>query len=139
MEEAGGGTGRSRPWRLTSIGMSFAPGDTEAQIASDAVLGMLRERQFARYDQWRSSKGSFPRAWQDAAINSEYLFYLTAEELQQLSDEMHELLTRWVLLENRLENPSRRPAGALPAETLLLAHPIAPPTPENDETHPEGH
>src|SRR6202046_3683018 len=26
VEEAGGGAGRSRPWRLTSIGMSFAPG-----------------------------------------------------------------------------------------------------------------
>src|ERR1700685_4122500 len=25
VEEAGGGTGRSRPWRLTSIGMSFSP------------------------------------------------------------------------------------------------------------------
>src|ERR1700685_2938669 len=25
VEEAGGGTGRSRPWRLTSVGMSFGP------------------------------------------------------------------------------------------------------------------
>src|SRR3984957_13611496 len=33
VEEAGGGKGRARPWRMTSIGMSFSPsGDTEAEI-----------------------------------------------------------------------------------------------------------
>src|ERR1700734_2398541 len=57
VEEAGGGKGRSRPWRLTSVGMSFGPsGDMEAEIASDAVVRMFRERQFERYQAWRSTK-----------------------------------------------------------------------------------
>src|SRR5580692_2386054 len=61
VEEAGGGTGRSRPWRLTSSGMSFSPsGDTEAEIASDAVVRMFRERQLERYQTWRSTKASYP-------------------------------------------------------------------------------
>jgi DNA-binding transcriptional ArsR family regulator len=133
VEEAGGGTGRSRPWRLTSIGMSFSPGgDPEAQIASDAVVRMFRERQFARYDEWRATKGSYPRPWQDAAINSQYLFYLTAEELDQLNHEVHELLSRWSFLEGRLEDPTKRPPASVPVETLLLAHPIALPKPEGD-------
>jgi DNA-binding transcriptional ArsR family regulator len=133
VEEAGGGTGRSRPWRLTSIGMSFAPGgDPEAQIASDAVVRMFRERQFARYDEWRTTKGSYPRQWQEAAINSQYLFYLTAEELEQLGHEVHDLLSRWSRLEDRLENPSRRPPASVPVETLVLAHPIALPKPEGE-------
>ena len=68
VEEAGGGTGRSRPWRLTSIGMSFSPsGDTEAEIASDAVARMFRERQFERYQAWRSTKASYPLEWRQAA------------------------------------------------------------------------
>ena len=46
---------------------------------------------------------TYPRPWQDAAINSQYLFYLTAEELDQLSHEVHELLSALVL--------PRRPAG----------------------------
>jgi DNA-binding transcriptional ArsR family regulator len=131
VEEAGGGAGRSRPWRLASIGMSFAPGgDPEAQIASDTVVRMLRERQFARYDEWRASKGSYPRPWQEAAVNSQYLLYLTAPELEQLGREMHDLLSRWTHLEDRLEDPSKRPPASVPVETLLLAHPIALPKPE---------
>jgi hypothetical protein len=133
VEEAGGGTGRSRPWRLATLGMSFAPGgDPEAQIASDAVTRMFRERQFARYQQWRTTKASYPPEWREAATDSEYLSYLTAPELEQLTNEVHEVLMRWSLLEGRLEDPSRRPPGSVPVETLLLAHPIAPPKPDSD-------
>ena len=133
VEEAGGGTGRSRPWRLTSVGMSFSPsGDMEAEIASDAVVRMFRERQFERYQAWRSTKASYPLEWRKAATDSQYLFYLTAPELDQLSSEVHELLQRWVMLEGRLQDPSRRPAGSVPVETLLLSHPIGLPKSETD-------
>jgi DNA-binding transcriptional ArsR family regulator len=133
VEEAGGGTGRSRPWRLTSIGMSFSPsGDAEAEIASDAVVRMFRQRQFDRYQAWRSTKASYPLEWRQAAVDGQYLFHLTAPELAQFSNEVHELLMRWDRLEGRLEDPSKRPAGSLPVEALILAHPIAPPTSESD-------
>jgi DNA-binding transcriptional ArsR family regulator len=133
VEEAGGGTGRSRPWRLTSIGMSFSPsGDMEAEIASDAVVRMFRDRQFERYQAWRSTKASYPLEWRQAAVDGQYLFYLTAPELQQLNDEVSELLQRWVLLEGRLLDPSRRPAGSVPVEAMVLAHPVAPPASESD-------
>jgi DNA-binding transcriptional ArsR family regulator len=133
VEEAGGGTGRSRPWRLTSVGMSFSPsGDMEAEIASDAVVRMFRERQFERYQAWRSTKASYPLEWRKAATDSQYLFYLTAPELQQLSSEVHELLERWVMLEGRFLDPSKRPAGSVPVEAMILAHPVAPPASESD-------
>ena len=43
VEEAGGGKGRARPWKLTSIGMNISgrPGDPETEIAA-AALGRLR-------------------------------------------------------------------------------------------------
>jgi DNA-binding transcriptional ArsR family regulator len=133
VEEAGGGTGRSRPWRLTSIGMSFSPSaDVEAEIASDAVVRMFRQRQFDRYQAWQSTKASYPLEWRQAAIDGQYLFYLTAPELQQLSNEVHELLQRWVMLEGRLLDPSKRPAGSVPVEGMVLAHPVAPPASEGD-------
>ena len=133
VEEAGGGTGRSRPWRLTSVGMSFSPsGDTEAEIASDAVVRMFRQRQFDRYEAWRSTKASYPLEWRQAAVDGQYLFYLTAPELAQFSDEVHALLMRWDRLEGRLEDPSKRPAGSVPVEALILAHPIAPPPPDSE-------
>ena len=50
VEEAGGGKGRARPWRMTSIGMSLtaAHDDPEAEIAASAVIRLFRERQLDR-------------------------------------------------------------------------------------------
>jgi DNA-binding MarR family transcriptional regulator len=130
VEEAGGGQGRSRPWRLTTIGISFAPasGDPDAKIASEAALHLFRERQLARYGSWRAHRASYPAAWQEAATDSEYLFYLTPGELRQLNAEVHEVLMRWFRLDGgRVANPDRRPAGSAPVEALLFDYPIAPP------------
>ena len=89
VEEAGGGHGRSRPWRLTNIGWSFTPGgDPEVELASDAALRVFRERQFARYETWRRTRGAYPPQWREASEDSEYLFYLTAEEMAQLGREL---------------------------------------------------
>jgi DNA-binding transcriptional ArsR family regulator len=127
VEEAGGGRGRSRPWRLTTTGMSLAPasGDREAEVASEAALRLFRERQLRRYETWRATRGSYPREWRDAAADSEYLFYLTPGELEQLNAEVHEVMTRWFTLDGgRVEHPASRPAGAAPVEALLFSFPI---------------
>jgi DNA-binding transcriptional ArsR family regulator len=129
VEEAGGGRGRARPWRMTSIGMSFAAasGDMEARIASDAAVRLFRERQLARYEAWRETKAAWPQEWQDAANDSEYAFYVTPEELSQLNLDLHaQLLRFW----ERNADPARRPPGARLVETLLLSFPVLPPKPE---------
>ena len=143
VEEAGGGPGRSRPWQLTTIGMSFSPasGDSEAQVASEAALHLFRERQLGRYETWRAQRGSYPKAWRDAGTDSEYLFYLTPGELEQLNGELHEVFMRWYRLDGgRVANPDRRPAGSAPVEALLFDYPIAPPdqeAPADQETSPD--
>ncbi len=131
VEEAGGGQGRARPWRLTSIGMSFAPasGDPEAEAASRAALRLFRERQLARYDTWLATRGAYPERWRDAATDSEYVFYLTSDELNQMNAELHEVMMRWSRLEGRLEHPGRRPRGSVPVEALLFDYPIEVPGP----------
>ena len=47
VEEAGGGKGRARPWRMSTIGLRFstAPDDPEAQLAVGALSQMFHERQ----------------------------------------------------------------------------------------------
>lgn len=128
VEEAGGGRGRSRPWRLTNIGWSFTlGGDPGVELAADAALRVFRERQFARYETWRRTRGVYPPQWRQASDDSEYLFYLTAEELAQLGRELQDVLMRWRQLEGRLENPARRPPDSLPVETLIFSFPIDPP------------
>jgi DNA-binding transcriptional ArsR family regulator len=128
VEEAGGGQGRSRPWRMTSVGWSFAPGgDPAAELASEAALRVFRERSLARYETWRRTRGVYSPRWREASADSEYLFYLTADELEQLGAEVHEVLMRWRQFEGRVDDPSRRPPDSLPVELLLFSFPIEPP------------
>jgi DNA-binding MarR family transcriptional regulator len=123
VEEAGGGKGRARPWRLTTIGFSIsAHDDPESEIAADALLRIVRERQLARFEQWLQSKGRYPARWRAAADSSEYIFYLTVEEQEQLSAEMSALLMP--KFRERLANPGLRPPGAVPVEMLLFSYPI---------------
>ena len=131
VEEAGGGRGRARPWRLTTIGTEFSPasGDKEAEFASEATLRLFRERQLARYQTWRATRGRYGEEWQDAAADSEYIFYLTAGELRQMNLEVHQVMSRWAQLEGRIEDPARRPAGSAQVEALLFSFPVEPPDP----------
>jgi predicted ArsR family transcriptional regulator len=132
VEEAGGGKGRARPWRVTSTGISLtaAPDDPEAQLASGVLLRLVRERQLGRYQAWLESRSSYPRQWQEAAGESQHLFHLTAEELQELNKELSALLlTRF---RERLTDPSQRPPGAVPVEMFVVSYPLHLPSPEPD-------
>jgi DNA-binding transcriptional ArsR family regulator len=128
VEEAGGGKGRARPWRMSQIGFSYsdAQDDPETEIAAGELSRMVRERQLNRYRAWQESRPSYPREWRDAAGDTEVLFYLTAEELKQLNGDVLDLLrTRYP---ERLTDASRRPAGAMPVDVLLFSFPVTPAT-----------
>jgi DNA-binding transcriptional ArsR family regulator len=127
VEEAGGGKGRSRPWRMTSIGMRMATAhdDPETELAAGALVRLLRERQMDRYRTWLETSASFPRKWRDAAGSSESLIYLTADELEDLNEELLAvLLPRF---RDRMTDPSLRPPGAVPVEFLLFSYPVGVP------------
>jgi DNA-binding transcriptional ArsR family regulator len=130
VEEAGGGKGRARPWRVTTIGFSFAADDPEAELASGALLRLVRERQLGRYQTWLETKSSYPRRWREAADDSEYVFYLTSEELKQLNEELFTLLMP--RSRERLTDPSQRPPGAVPVEMLIMSFPVQLPPPDTD-------
>ena len=124
VEEAGGGKGRARPWRMTSMDLRIkaARGDAESEIAAGTVGRMVRERQFSRYWTWMETRATYPREWQGAAPQSEYVYYLTAGELKQLTGELENLLAD--RFADRLTDPSKRPPGAAPVEVVTLAYPI---------------
>lgn len=126
VEEAGGGSGRARPWRMTTIGLSVtAREDPESQLAEDALVRMVRERHLERYWTWLQTRASYPRRWRDAADDSAYVFYLTIEELEQLTKDLTAILMP--LFRERMADPSRRPAGSVPVQLLLFSYPIAHP------------
>jgi len=126
VEEAGGGKGRARPWRMTSIGMSFGDSsgneDPEYDIASSTLALMFRERSFERYRRWMESKASYPRRWRNAAQNNEAVFYVTPEELEELNTELTALLMSKYF--DRLADRSKRPPGSVPVEILIMSWPL---------------
>ncbi len=129
VEEAGGGQGRQRPWRMTELGLDFSTeeGDPATRIAARALYQLIRGRQLERYQLWQETRGSYPTAWREAALDSQSLAWLTPEELSALGERLREDIPGFF---ERIEDPSARPAGALPVELLLLGHPIAPPSKE---------
>jgi predicted ArsR family transcriptional regulator len=126
VEEVGGGKGRARPWKLSTLGMNITgdEGDPESEVAAEALGRMVQDRQLARLESWRRQRGSYPRAWRDAAINNQALAWLTPEEMQEVSDRMLELVLS--LNRERLTDPSLRPPGSLPVEILTYGYPIGP-------------
>jgi DNA-binding transcriptional ArsR family regulator len=132
VEEAGGGKGRARPWKMSSIGMrmSATHDDPETALAAGALVGMFRDRQLKRYQIWRETRTGYPQEWQSAASDGEFVVYLTAAELKELGDELADLmLSRF---QDRLTDPAQRPAGALPVEMLFMSYPITAPNPKGD-------
>ncbi len=131
VEEAGGGQGRSRPWRMTTIGMRFAnpPDDPEAEVATHALMQLLLDRQLGRLRVWLETQGDHPPRWRRAAPSSDHLFWLTVEELEQLSEDLNALLLD--RFRDRLTDPSKRPPGATPVELLVYGYPVE--RPEGDE------
>jgi DNA-binding transcriptional ArsR family regulator len=127
VEEAGGGKGRARPWRLSTIGMQSADvhDDPETEVAAAALAGLMRERQLERYRTWLNTRASYPREWRKAANEGDYLLWLTPEELTELNRELAEKLIPRA--RERLTAPGARPVGALPVELLLFTYPVTPP------------
>jgi DNA-binding transcriptional ArsR family regulator len=129
VEEAGGGKGRARPWRLATIGFqtSTADDDPDTSLAATALSGLFRERALARYRTWIETRASYPRPWQAAASDSEFVFFLTVEELEELNRQLHDVLMPWFDQGGRMSDPSRRPPGAVPVELLTFSYPLSRP------------
>ena len=133
VEEAGGGKGRARPWRMTTHGMEITNthDDPETEIAIDALVSLIRERQLDRYRTWRETRATYPRRWRDAAEDADLVFHLTAEELKQLSEDLLALLRS--RFPERNTDPSLRPPGSVPVEMLVLAYPLTLPPADGDD------
>ncbi len=103
--------------------MSFAtnPEDPETSLASTTLLGLWRQRVLGRHQHWLETRHSYPAEWRRAAGESQFVFYLTAAELDELTDELARLLLPRM---DRLRDPALRPPGAVPVEMLLFSYPV---------------
>jgi Helix-turn-helix domain len=124
VEEAGGATGRNRPWKLTSLGLRFSASgirDPEEKVAATALARLTRDQQLGRLEAWTQARDDYPRDWQEAASALQFNLYLTASELARLQEEVIALfLPRF---RERIEDPGKRPEGSASVEALFFAYP----------------
>jgi DNA-binding transcriptional ArsR family regulator len=125
VEEAGGGKGRSRPWRIASVSNRFmtTAEDPEAEVAGVALESIAADRAYSRLRQWWARRASYPHAWRDAAFTADSIGYLTAEEMSELGEQIAELFGRY---RDRVLDKSLRPAEAEPVKLVAYGHPIPP-------------
>jgi DNA-binding transcriptional ArsR family regulator len=125
VEEAEGGRGRSRPWRLVNLGTSFEdqPDNPELSVAGEAFTRVVHERNFQRVQQFLNERNTYPPEWRTAAFSSSAITYLTAEEMKEFGDEISELVSRY---RDRTYDVAKRPPGSRAVGIVAFGHPLRP-------------
>jgi len=123
VEEAGGGAGRQRPWKVVHLGLRFndANDDPELNVAAKSLERMVFERGFARLQHFFDTKSDFPKEWQEASDSTEVILFATPDELRQVNSEVLAVLSRF---HDRLQDTSLRPVDSLPVEVLMFSYPV---------------
>jgi DNA-binding transcriptional ArsR family regulator len=126
VEEAGGGRGRNRPWRLTGFAMHFTDvhEDPAARLAARSLDRVLRERYFARLQAFYANRSAYPWEWKEVTGGSQFLLHVSPDELRAVDEEITAILDRY---RERISNPNLRAPDSLPVEVLLFAYPVRPP------------
>ena len=124
VEETGGGRGRSRPWRVTSASKRFEAddGQPETEVAGEALARTFLERTFNQMGEWLSQRLAYPAKWRRAAIMTDSVKYLTAEELAAVMEEIIAIQDRYADRDDK----AKRPEGALPVRLYAHGHPLPP-------------
>lgn len=132
IEEAEGGSGRQRPWRLVaqSSRVSVPDHQTEREFtqASDALMEVLLGRELEALRGWQATRHTTPAAWQDAAFAAQSWDYMTVDELAELRQEVMAVVERRLASHPERIDPAQRPSEAVPVRFVAWAFPAAMPT-----------
>jgi predicted ArsR family transcriptional regulator len=130
VEEAGGGRGRERPWRLRFRGIELVPPwqDQETRLAAGAASSIWIGRWMERARERLMRALGYPAQWQEAVIASEIALYLTAREAKELSQAVDRLVEPY---RARWHDAALRPPGSLPYEVLVFGYPLTDPSEES--------
>ncbi|MGH7640973.1 MAG: winged helix-turn-helix domain-containing protein [Candidatus Dormibacteria bacterium] len=126
VEEAGGGKGRNRPWKMSQIGMTVQSTDLDAEgsAALSVLTRVMRQRYFSRLEAWELNRQAYPKEWQEASGGGQFLLYVTVAEAEAVQHEVMGLLMRY---QGRIAHPELRPLGSEPVEVLVFTYPVRPP------------
>jgi hypothetical protein len=120
VEEAEGGQGREKPWKLVSRDQSFSSEglDEEGQLAAEAATEAFLEQEFESIRTANRRSYREPEEWRDALNLRSTSFYVTAAEGIELITKIGELLDGY---QDRWEKPEQRPEGARQLRVFLTS------------------
>lgn len=118
VEQAEGGHGREKPWRVVHEGHSWTNvnSDPDAALAAEAASNAFLEFAFDKIRERHRVESLEPDEWRDAVGLSDSSEFLTPAELLSMRKEIEELMRRY---KDRRDDPSKRPDGARPVYFLL--------------------
>jgi predicted ArsR family transcriptional regulator len=120
IEQAEGGHGREKPWRVVHEGHSWTNVNSDpevgraAEAASNAFLDVAVDKIRERH----RVESAEPDEWRDSVGMSDSSEFLTAAELLAMRKDIEEIMRRY---KDRRENPAVRPEGARPVYLFLSA------------------
>jgi helix-turn-helix protein len=123
VEEAGGGTGREKPWRATATSTDWdalGDGSPEAAAATGLLASVIAEQYFEQLARWLEASPQEPEEWRQAAMLGDRILYVTPAELEEIGDRVGEVLDEYF---ERLLRPELRPPGARQVSWLSIAFP----------------
>jgi DNA-binding transcriptional ArsR family regulator len=123
--EAGGGSGRRRPWRAVVRGQRWGRGEESPELAraGDEASGVLLGREYEALRAWQAARRAEPPEWRDAGFASQSLGWLTPEELSGVEEEINRILLRYL---DRAADPAARPPGSRPIRFVAWGVPARP-------------
>lgn len=133
VEEADGGRGRRRPWRVVPGPRTILADEElgqEAGIASEVLLSAMIERAAVRHKAWLGARRQYPKEWRAASLFSTMTLHLTVDELQVVNEQIVRLLEPFFGRE-----PDPDAVATVPVSVVVQAFPLR--TPEGGE-HGEG-
>src|SRR3954451_13490529 len=119
VEEAEGGTGRRRPWRLKHLGTRPSEGHAapETAGAARALSRVMRHRYLERAERAFEDSAALPPDWREATGANQMRLYLSAQELADIGDALRSLI-----MARYAERRSERPPGTERVEIVTLAY-----------------
>ena len=122
VEEAGGGTGREKPWRATTTSTAWDLAGATPEVAAAAGLlnAVVAEQYFEQLMRWLEASEGEPAEWREAAPFGDRILYVTAGELAELGRKVGEMVDEYF---ERQVRPELRPDGARLVTWLHLAFP----------------
>src|SRR5215218_904833 len=124
VEEAEGGTGRRRPWKLRQLGTRFSDVHDDPELAGAArALGQtMRDYYLARAQRAHEERHALPAPWRAVTGFNQMGLYVTPEELKILNEEIVTLL--FERFGERRTKRAELPEGAEHVEFLTFSYRI---------------